>query len=198
MINRELSEVSNWFKVNKLSVNATKTNYMIMGTQHMTSMEDHSVRNVDIILDKTMLKRVDKTKFLGVIIDENLSWKNHIDGITKTISRNVGMINKLKFIIPERILRTLYCTLVLPYINYGILIWGKACKTYLEKIHKLQKWAVRIISNSHYCSHFAPLFQKHGILNVYDSYKLELGAFMYKYFNGLLPMSFNTVLHKTF
>ena len=130
VINRELSEVSNWFKANKLSVNATKTNYMIMGTQHMTSMEDQSVSNVDIILDKTKLKRVDKTKFLGVTIDENLSCKNHIDGITKTISRNIGMINKLKFIIPERILHTLYCTLVLPYINYGILIWGKACKTY--------------------------------------------------------------------
>ena len=115
-------------KANKLSVNATKTNYMIMGTQYMTSMEDQSVSNVDIILDKTKLKRVDKTKFLGVTIDENLSWKNHIDGITNTISRNVGMINKLKFIIPESILRTVYCTLVLPYINYGILIWGKACK----------------------------------------------------------------------
>ena len=67
---------------------------------------------------------------------------------------------------------------LLPYINYGILIWGKACKTYLEKIHKFQKWAVRIISNSHYRSHSA-LFQKHDILNVYDSYKLELGVFMY-------------------
>ena len=170
--------------------------YMIIGTQHMTSMEDQSVSNVDIILDETKLKSVDKTKFLGVTTDENLSWKNHIDGITKTISRNVGMINK--FIIPERILRTLYCTLVLPYINYGILILGKACKAYLEKIHKLQKRAVRIISNSHYRSHSAPLFQKHDILNVYDSYKLELGVFMYKYFNGLLPMSFNTFFHKTF
>ena len=127
---------------------------------------------------------------------ENLSWKNHIDGITKTISRNIGVINKLKFIIPKRILHTLYCTLVLPYINYGILIWGKACKTYLEKIHKLQKWAVRIISNSHYRSHSAPLFQKHDILNIYDSYKLELGVFMYKYFNGLQPMSFNAFFTK--
>ena len=59
-----------WFKANKLSVNATKTNYMIMGTRHMTSNEDKSVSNVDIILDKTKLKRVDKTKFLGVTIDE--------------------------------------------------------------------------------------------------------------------------------
>ena len=107
------------------------------------------------------------------------------------------MINKVKFIIPERILRTLFCTLVLPYINYhGILISGKACKTHLEKIHKLQKWAVRIVSNSHYRSHSASLFQKYVILNVYDSYKLELGVFMYKYFNGLLPMSFNTFFTK--
>ena len=71
-------------------------------------------------------------------IDENLTWKNHIDGITKTISRNIGLIFKLQFIIPDRILRTLYCTLVLPYINYGILIWGKACKTYLEKIYNFK------------------------------------------------------------
>ena len=162
----------------------------------MTSMEDEGVSNVDIILDNTKLQRVDNTKFLGVTIDENLSWKNHIDGITKTISRNIGMIDKLKFFIPERILRTLYCTLVLPYINYGILIWGKACKTYLEKIHKLQKWAVRIISNSHYRSHSAPLFQKHNILNVYDSYKLELGVFMYQYVNGSLPISFNAFFTK--
>ena len=73
MINRELSEVNNWFKANKLSANATKTNYGIMGTQHRIPMEDQSVSNVDIILDKTKLKRVDKTKFLGVTIDENLS-----------------------------------------------------------------------------------------------------------------------------
>ena len=98
LVNRELTEVSNWFKANKLSVNATKTNYMIMGTQYMTSMEDEGVSNVDIILDNTKLQRVDNTKFLGVTIDENLSWKNHIDGITKTISRNIGMINKLKFL----------------------------------------------------------------------------------------------------
>ena len=108
LINKELLEVSNWFKANKLSVNATKTNYMIMGTPKMTSMIDQT----DIILENTKVDRVTKTKFMGVIIDENLTWKNHIDGITKTISRNIGMINKLKFFVPERILRTLYCTLL--------------------------------------------------------------------------------------
>ncbi len=196
-INIELSEVNNWFKANKLSVNASKTNYMIMGTPKMTSLgHGNSQLNLNVILDDTELERVNKTKFLGVIIDENLTWKNHIDGITKTISRNIGMLNKLKFFMPERILYTLYCSLILPYINYGILIWGKACKTHLEKIHKLQKWAVRIISNSHYRSHSGPLFLKYNLLNVYKNYELEAGVFMYNYFKKLLPQSFNDFFTK--
>ena len=93
LINKELLEVSNLFKTNKLSVYATKTNCMSMGTLKMTSM----INQTGVISDNTELDRVIKTEFLGVIIDENLTWKNHIDGKTKTISRNMGMINKLKF-----------------------------------------------------------------------------------------------------
>ena len=77
-----------------------------------------------------------------------------------------------------RILHTLYCTFILPYINYGILIWGNTCKTYLDKLIKLQKWAIRTISKSHYRSHTRPLFAKYNILNVNDMYSLELGVFM--------------------
>ena len=133
---------------------------------------------LNIILDDVSLDRVNSTKFLGVTIDENLTWKKHIDAISKTISRNAGMLTKLKHFVPENILYTLYCTLILPYINYGIIIWGSACKLYLDKIFKLQKWAIRTISNSHYRSHTGPLFLKHNILNVYDTYKLSIGIFM--------------------
>ena len=60
-------------------------------------------------------------------MDENLTWKNHIDAISKTISRNIGVLTKLKHFVPENILYSLYCTLILPYINYGVLIWGNTC-----------------------------------------------------------------------
>ena len=69
-----------------------------METPKMTLMNNNGGNegeNLDIIPDDTKLEKVNKTKFLGVIIDENVTWKNHIDGITKTISRNIGMINKL-------------------------------------------------------------------------------------------------------
>ena len=72
---------------------------------------------LDIKLDGVSLNRVSSTKFLGIIIDENSTWKNHIDAISKTISRNVEMLTKLKHCVLETILYSLYCTLILPYIN---------------------------------------------------------------------------------
>ena len=66
LINTELKEVTNWFKTNKLSVNASKTNFMIMGTTHQTSKPKN---NIKVILDNIELSRVNKSKFLGVLID---------------------------------------------------------------------------------------------------------------------------------
>ena len=193
MINRELHKVCDWFKVNKLSVNASKTNFMLLGTYHKTNV---NTGNKCIILDNTKLERVKQTKFLGVIIDENLTWKNQIDNIAKNISRVIGLLYKLKHFVPERILYSLYCTLISPHINYCILAWGSAAKTYLDKIFKLQKKALRVISGSNYRSHSAPLFKKYNQLNVYDIYNLELCTMMYKHFHDQLPTVFNSFFSK--
>ena len=123
LINKELQEICNWFQANKLSVNAGKTNYMVLGTHHntrkfidinqdidvlndseLTNSRDLEKVKLNIKLDSVSLNRVRSTKFLGVIIDENLTWKNHIDAISKTISRNTGVLTKLKHFVPENIL----------------------------------------------------------------------------------------------
>ena len=198
IINKELQQICNWFQANKLSVNASKTNYMVLGTHHntrkfidinqdinvlneseSTNSRDLEKEKLNIKLDGVSLNRVSSTKFLDVIIDENLTWKNHIDAISKTISRNTGMLTKVKHFVPENIMYSLYCTLILPYINYGVLIRGNTSKIYLNKIFKLQKWAIRTISNSHYRSHTGPLFSKFNVLNVHDTFRLNLGIFMY-------------------
>ena len=75
----------------------------------MTSVKAH--QDFNVILDDTILERVKITKFLGVFIDEKLTWKCHIDCISKTLSRNIGIMNKSKHFIPGRILYTLYYTL---------------------------------------------------------------------------------------
>ncbi len=194
LINTELKEVTNWFKANKLSVNASKTNYMLLGTPHIVST--NNCKELNVYLDQTCLEKVKYTKFLGVIIDECLTWKNHIDCVSKTVSRNIGVMNKLKYIVPKRVLHTLYCSLVLPYLNYGILIWGCTCRSYLDKLIKIQKWAIRIVSGSHYRSHTAPLFVSNNALTVNDMYKMEIGVFMYKNSIRDLPTAFNNFFTK--
>ena len=91
VVNKVLDEVTKWFKASKLSVNVSKTNFTIM-----TSTKTRE--DVNVLLAITALERVKFTKFLGVLIDECLTSKNHIDCISKTISRNIGVINNLLFL----------------------------------------------------------------------------------------------------
>jgi hypothetical protein len=187
-INNELQEVSKWFKANKLSINAAKTNYMIMGTPQKTFKFKCKTH---IELDGIRLCRVTSTKFLGVIVDENLSFKFHIEAISNTISRNIGILNKLKHFFPKNILLCVYCSLVQSYLTYGILVWGNTHNIYLDNLLKMQKRAVRYITMSHYRAHSSPLFKDLKLLTIYDLYKFHIGLFMFKYSLDRLPSIFN-------
>jgi len=78
-------------------------------------------------------------------------------------------------------------------MNYGLLVWGEANKGIMTKIFRLQKRALRTISNSSYLSPSNPLFKKYKVLNIFDMYKNELAIFMYKYKYGMLPSSFDGI-----
>ena len=189
VMNNELKEVCNWFKANKLSLNAKKTNLMFLGTSKQTSSIDDV--NVNIYLDGCKLTRVHDAKFLGITIDENLTWKKQVENICRTCSRNIGVLNKVKLFLPNSAMYQLYCTLVLPYLNYGLLLWGNVNKFYMNKLFRLQKRALRTISNSSYLCPTKPLFKKYNVLNIFDMYSKEVAIFMFKYKNSMLPRSFD-------
>ena len=93
----------------------------------------------EITIDTIALEQVNEIKFLGITLDSKLTWKHHINNISKTISRNIGIINKLKLYLPSSTLLMLYSTLVLPYLNYGILVWGNTHQFLLDKLLLLQE-----------------------------------------------------------
>ena len=159
ILNDELKEVSNWFKANKLSLNAKKTNLMYLGTRTQTNSITIDSR-FDIYLDGCKLSRVQDAKFLGIIIDENMTWKKHIENVCRVCSRNIGVLHKVKTFLPNDAMYKLYCTLLLPYFNYGLLLWGNANKEYINKVFRIQKRAMRTISNSEYLSHTKPIFKR--------------------------------------
>ena len=102
----------------------------------------------------------------------------------------------MKYYFPKFTLLTLYSTLILPYLNYGLVAWGNTHSTYLDRILLLQKKAVRIISNLSWKSHTDPLFFENKILKIHDLYRHNLGQFMYKLNNNLLPSVFNDIFCK--
>ena len=119
--------------------------------------------------------------------DENLSWKSHIEMVGNKISKVTGILYRLKNVFPENVLFVLYNSLIVSYMNYGLLLWG----IHSHKLELLQKKALRLMTNSNYLAHTTPLLIKHGLLNVRDMYKLKLLKFYYKLSYDLLPPYFN-------
>ena len=152
--------------------------------------------NGPVILNNSHLKQVRDTRFLGVNIDCDLSWKYHVSEICKLISRNTGVLYRLRDFFPKRILRNLYCTLILPYLNYGILVWGNCANFQLDKILKIQHRSIRIINHVHFYSNTNSFFHADHVLKVPDIYFLNLGTFMYQLSKNDLPDIFTSTFQR--
>ena len=109
-------------------------------------------------------------KYLGILIDSHLTWKHHIDHIAIKISRTIGLISKIRHFVPKHTLINIYRSLVAPYLSYGLIVWGQACKSYLDKLLKLQKRALHFIYFSDRNQHAIPLFSNAGNLPLQFSY----------------------------
>ena len=181
-VNSELGKITLWIQANKLSLNLKKTNYMFFSNTI-------KVLPGNVIFNNILVDRVTSTKFLGLHIDEQLSWKVHINHLSKTLSKNTGVIYKLKSSFPQGILLLMYSTLILPYLNYGVLAWGNSLKTQIEKLHLIQKRALRIICNVGFRTHTNPLFHSHRILKLEDIYNFQLGTLMHNLKAGVLPLA---------
>ena len=103
----------------------------------------HSLQNapidIDIKIDNNFLEKKTSTKFLGVILDDRLSWKYHFDYVSSSISKGIGILHKLKNTLPNDVLFMLNNTLVLPYVNYCNIVWGNGNIPSINNILKLQK-----------------------------------------------------------
>ena len=112
--------------------------------------------------------RVKDFNFLRLTIDQHMTWNAHIQKISNKISRSLGIMNRIKRYLPQNILHTTYNSLILPHIDYSILVWGFKS----SRISKLQKRAVRMISCSKYSAHTEPLFKSLSLLRVENILKI--------------------------
>ena len=127
------------------------------------------------------------TKFLGILIDSNLSWKHHIDHIANKISKVVGTIANLRHFVPLNTLLSIYNSLILPYLTYGLIAWGQACKSHLNKILILQKRVLRLIFFANRNDHSIPFFISAKILPIDFLYYKILAVMMFDVDNNSVP-----------
>jgi hypothetical protein len=181
-INQELEHVNLWLKINKLSLNASKTRYMVFHKPRKR------LPTLNISIDNENVERCISFNYLGIHLNQNLTRNDHIKRTSLKIARATGRINCLKHFLPKKILLTLYNSLILPHLTYGILAWGAKS----NDIAKLQKKSVRIITASKYNAHTEPLFKAHHLLKIEDIYKVYQLNFYFKWKNGNLPKYFNS------
>ena len=184
VINSELEKIYDWLSVNKLSLNIKKTKFMLFHNPHENI---ESILPV-IKLHNSRIKQVSEFNFLGVTLDEHLNWHCHIDKAAIKISRGIGLLYKLKNILPHNITLTLYHSLIMPHLTYGILAWGHN----LSCLAKLQKKAIRIVGNIRYNDHTEPVFKLLNLFKLGDIYKQILLKFYYNYCHETLPFYFQS------
>ena len=130
LVNQELQKVNGCFEANKLSLNIGKTKYFLF---HKPSRKD----DLPLLLPRLPIKmhkveRVKSIKFLGVLLDENLSWKDHIKCIENRAAKNIGLIYRAKLFLDKNLLLTLYYSYIHTYLNYANLSWGSTNRTNLK------------------------------------------------------------------
>ena len=182
LINKELSQISNWLNASKLSLNLSKSYFMIFQPKK-TKYE----QEVTIKINNQSLSKVSSTKFLGYVIDEDMCWKQHIQYISKKLSKSIGILKKARRTLNSATLIQIYYSFLYPYYSAGITLWGKTNKSLIKPLELIQKKTVRLIFNKKSRTPSSPLFVKAQILPLEHIYLLSTLACMFKIHHNKLP-----------
>ena len=189
--NKQLENISLWFQSNKLTLNISKTRYIVFRSKNMSLPTNISLKIGNEEISRIGLNMTEQHfKFLGHIIDEHLSWTPHIKHVQNKISTGNFLLAKAKNILPKKILMNIYNALIRPHLEYGILAWGGVGITKLKGLISVQKKAIRNIAGQQPSAHTNPLFVMLRVLKFKDLFKMNSSIFMYKFKNNLLPNSF--------
>ena len=186
LVNNELVKINDWMKLNKLTINYDKTNYIIFTNKKLNT-------NVNIKLEGHTLKQVKETKYLGVILNEKLNWEPHISFIRNKLVKASYLLSKLRHYVDISTLKMIYYSLVHSHISYCITTWGGAPPTTIKPLITIQNKIIRIITFSHYKTHAPPLFLKLSILQIDDIYRLHLALLIHKISNNQVTGTHNLI-----
>ena len=167
---------------NKLSLNVKKSNFLHFhyGKSQKSDLE--------IKINNTTVEEKNYTKYLGVFIDNKLTWEIQVQHIKSRLARGIGMISKIRHYVDEACLLKMFYSFVQSHINYNILNWSCTKDTVLKPIETKLKKAIRIISFAKTMyDHSDPIFKQYKILPFKQHVALRKASFMWKVVHGYVP-----------
>ena len=182
-VNDQLQFINAWLQSNKLSLNYTKTTYMLF------SKHPHQAvgLNFKVMLNQQEIKRSQSVTYLGLCFDEKLIWTEHINKLSLQLAKHGAMLYQIRDFVNQHTLSMLYYAFVCSRVQYGISVWGTATKTKLREIEIRLNNIVRTITWSKRFTHVTHLYKKLELLKLQDFYKLEIAKIVHKLFNNKLP-----------
>ena len=188
VVNVELGCIQDWLVANKLTLNTNKSNFMIIKPR-----QKKVPKKIQLSINGDHLNESDCVKYLGVLIDNKLTWKQHIQHVNTKVAKSIGILAKMRHFAPNNILLNIYNAFISPHINYGIINWGGAYQNSLDPLSKNQKKAARLLFFKQRNERSNPLFKALNSLNLHDTYKLECAKFMYDISKGNCEKFFNDI-----
>ena len=131
--------------LNKLHINLDKSCFMYFKGQCKQSSNTENENCIPIMIGSTEIKQVSEIKFLGVTLDDKLSWDAHVRSLRKKLASCTGCINQISTSIPKHLHKELYYTLFESYLTYGITVWGSMADRKLDKLFIAQKKMLRVL-----------------------------------------------------
>ena len=178
----EFNKIMKWVKDNDLQLNLNKCKVMLFGTRKKIHGKQIIVRFEDFIF-----QQVYQYKYLGITLDNLLRYDKHVEMVCGKIARAIGYIRQIKYYLPQNVLIMLYNGLLLPYIDYGLVIWGKCAQYLLSKVQKLQNRFARIILNVDYYTPNLTLRTQLKWQSIAERVHYQFCLYMFKIVNGLAP-----------
>lgn len=166
--NRNLESISNYFSRNNLLLNPDKTNFMVFHTRQNKLNPKPLIE-----IHNTPIEKVDQTKFLGLILDESLTWDGHIQLIQRKVSSGLYALKSISKYCNLETLKMVYYSHIHSHISFGVVLYGATSDLNLQNILILQKKAIRIMLKLQQQESVKKLFSKLGILTIYGLYIME-------------------------
>ena len=187
-MNADLKLLFDWLCANRLSLNVSKTEFIIFKPPRAKL-----TNRITLTLNRTQIFDSTKIRYLGVILDNKLTWKFHIFELSKKLNRAVGMLYKLRRLNCSRqILLSLYFAIFQSHLTYGICLWGNADFSILNKIILSQKRAIRVVAGLDFRESTNEAFRELKILKVTDLFKTNFASVMWDHDHGALPACFGS------